>query len=140
MTARPILAAGAVVSAAGTLVLVGWLFDFSTATSIMTGWRVMVPATAASFVLAGLAIMTAAGHSRRVPNLLLSRSIAIAGLAMPLVTVVEYVTGIRTGIEGWFGVSFDSSSAVAGRMSPLTSLSFVVLNSSLIAATLRGDR
>ena len=140
MTARPILAAGALVSAAGTLVLAGWLFDFSTATSVMSGWRVMVPATAASFVLAGLAIMAAAGHSRRVPNLLLSRCIATAGLVVPLVTVVEYVTGVRTGIEGWFGVSFDGASAVAGRMSPLTSLSFVVLHAALIAGTLRGDR
>ena len=132
--------AGALVSAAGTLVLIGWLFDFSTATSIMSGWRVMVPATAASLVLIGLAIMTAAGHSRRVPNLLLSRGIAVVGLALPLVTVIEYLTGARTGIEGWFGVSFDSTSSVAGRMSPMTSLCLVVLNTSLLAGTLPGER
>jgi signal transduction histidine kinase/CheY-like chemotaxis protein len=132
--------AGAVVSAAGTLVLIGWLFDFSAATSIMSGWRVMVPATAASLVVVGLAIMTGAGHSRRVPNLLLSRGLAIAGLALPLVTVIEYLTGARTGIEGWFGVAFDGASPVAGRMSPTTSLSLVVLNMSLIAGTLPGER
>ena len=52
MSARPILAAGASIAAAGTLVLLGWLFDVSTAKSVMSGWRVMVPATAARFVWA----------------------------------------------------------------------------------------
>ena len=140
MTARPILTAGALVAAAGTLVLIGWVFDFSTAKSVMAGWRVMVPATAASFVLAGLAIMIAAGHSRRGPNLAASRAIAAGGVLLPLITFIEYVADIRTGIEGWFGVSFDESSAVAGRMSPLTSLCFVVLNIALIALTVQGQR
>ena len=124
----------------GTLVLLGWLFDFSTAKSVMSGWRVMVPATAASFVFAGLAIVIGAGHSRRAPNLLVSRVISIVALALPLLTFVEHVTNIRTGVEGWFGVPFDQSSAVAGRMSPLTSLCFVVLATALIAVTLPGPR
>ena len=37
------------------------------------------------------------------------------GLVLPLVTFLEYLTGYRTGIEGWFGVSFDPASPVAGR-------------------------
>ena len=140
MSARPILTAGVVVAAAGTVVLLGWLFDVSTAKSVMSGWRVMVPATAAGFVLAGLAIVVAAGHARRRPNLLAARAIAAVGLVLPLLTFVEYITGVRTGLEGWFGVSFDASSAVAGRMSPLTSLCFVVLNSSIIGTTFGGPR
>jgi signal transduction histidine kinase/CheY-like chemotaxis protein len=140
MSARPILTAGALVAAAGTLVLVGWLFDFSAAKSVMTGWRVMVPASAVSFVLAGLAIMTAAGHARRAPSLLAARGIAAVALVMPLLTFVEYVAGIRTGVENWFGIAFDAASPVAGRMSPLTSLCFVVLHSALIAVTLPGTR
>ena len=135
MTARPIVSAGASVAAAGTGVLLGWLFDISSAKSVMSGWRVMVPATAACFVLAGIAIVIAAGHSRRRPNLLLARAVAAIGLVLPLLTFVEYLTGIRTGVEGWFGVAFDASSDVAGRMSPLTSLCFVVLNGALIAIT-----
>ena len=140
MTARPIVMAGASVAAAGTVVLVGWLLDFSAAKSVMTGWRVMVPATAASFVLAGIALMIAAGDAARGPNLLAGRATAIVALVLPLLTFVEHITGMRTGIEGWFGVSFDASSAVAGRMSPLTSLCFVVLSMALIAVTLPGPR
>jgi signal transduction histidine kinase/ActR/RegA family two-component response regulator len=140
MSARPILTAGVLVAAAGAVVLLGWLFDVSTAKSVMSGWRVMVPATAACFVLAGLAIAVAAGHARRRPTLLAARGIAAVGLVLPVLTFVEYITGVRTGVEGWFGVSFDPSSPVAGRMSPLTSLCFVVLNSSLIASTFGGPR
>jgi signal transduction histidine kinase/CheY-like chemotaxis protein len=140
MSARPILTAGALVAGAGTLILIGWLFDFTTAKSLMSGWRVMVPATAASFVLAGVAILLGAGHSRRDSNLLVARAVAVAAMALPLLTFFEYVTEIRTGLEGWFGVAFDESSAVAGRMSPLTSLCFVVLDTALIAATMTGPR
>jgi signal transduction histidine kinase len=140
MSARPILTAGALVAVAATGVLLGWLFDVGTAKSVMSGWRVMVPATAACFVLSGLAVVVAAGHSQRRPNLLAARAIAAIGLALPLLTFVEYITGVRTGIEGWFGVSFDISSPVAGRMSPLTSLCFIVLNSALISLTLRTPR
>ena len=140
MTARPIVSAGALVAAAGTGVLLGWLFDVSSAKRVMSGWRVMVPATAACFVLAGIAIVIAAGHSRRRPNLLVARVVAAIGLVLPLLTFVEYLTGIRTGVEGWFGVTFDASSAVAGRMSPLTSLCFVVLHGALIAMTFGSPR
>ena len=140
MSARPILTAGALVAVTGTLVLAGWLFDFGAAKSVMAGWRVMVPATAVSFVLAGVAIMLASGHARREPNLRASRAVAFVALILPLVTFGEYLTGMRTGLEGWFGVTFDPASDVAGRMSPLTSLCFVILHSALIAGTLPGSR
>src|SRR5919106_597773 len=107
MWARPILAAGALVAGVGTSVLFGWLFDVTSAKSVMAGWRVMVPATAACFVCAGVAIMLAAGHARRRPNLLAARAVALIGLSLPLLTFTEYLTGIRTGLESWFGVSFD---------------------------------
>ena len=140
MSARPILAAGALVAGAGTVVLLGWLFDITSAKSVMAGWRVMVPATAVCFVLAGIAIMLAAGSAHRRPNLLAARAVALLGVALPLLTFMEYLAGIRTGLEGWFGVTFDAASPVAGRMSPLTSLSFAVLGASLVALTLSSAR
>ena len=135
MSARPILAAGALVAGVGTAVLFGWLFDVSSAKSVMAGWRVMVPATSACFLFTGIAIMLAARA-----NLLATRAVALIGLSLPLLTFMEYLTGIRTGLEGWFGVTFDAASAVAGRMSPLTSLCFAVLGASLVALTVPGPR
>ena len=95
----------------------------------------MVPATAACFVFAGVATILAARSSLRA-----ARAVAAIGLVLPLLTFTEYLTGIRTGLEGWFGVTFDAGSAVAGRMSPLTSLCFAVLGASLVAVTLPGPR
>ena len=136
MTVRPILAAGALVAFAGFAVLLGWLLDLAPAKSVVSGWRVMVPATAVSFVCAGIAIFLGAAHAPDRPRLRSARAAAIAGLVLPILTFTEYLTGIRTGMEGWFGVAFDQSSEVAGRMSPLTSLCFTVLGGSIIAATL----
>ena len=135
MSARPTLTAGALVAGVGTAVLFGWLFDVTPAKSVMAGWRVMVPATAACFVLSGVATALAATTRLRA-----ARVVAAMALALPLLTFAEYLTGIRTGLEGWFGVSFDAGSAVAGRMSPLTSLCFAVLGASLVAVTFRGQQ
>ena len=140
MTVRPILAAGALVAFAGFAVLFGWLFDLAPAKSVASGWRVMVPSTAVSFVFAGIAIFLGAGHTRERPRLMSARALAGAGLVLPILTFIEYLTGIRTGIEGWFGIAFDATSTVAGRMSPLTSLCFTVLGGSIVAATLSGPR
>ena len=131
MSARPILAAGAIVAGVGIAVVLGWLFDVTSAKSVMAGWRVMVPATAVCFVCTGVAIVLAARS-----QWLAARAVASLGLALPVLTFVEYITGVRTGLEGWFGVPFDASSPVAGRMSPLTSLCFAVLEASLVALTL----
>ena len=133
MKARPILLAGALVAAAGTGVLLGWLFDVTTAKSVMAGWRVMVPPTAASFVLVGLAIVLGAWSTNSVGSV----AAAAAAAVLPGITFVEYVTGIRTGMERWFGVTFDAASSVAGRMSPLTSMCFIVLSAALVAGSLR---
>jgi signal transduction histidine kinase/CheY-like chemotaxis protein len=135
MSARQPLAAGVIVVSLATAVLIGWLFDITMAKSVMAGWRVMVPATAASFVLLAMALIFAAGHRDDAPNVGAARSFALFALALPLITFIEYVTGIRTGIENWFGVRFDATSDVAGRMSPLTSVCFVALALAVAAGT-----
>ena len=140
MSARPILPAGAIVTAVGGVVLLGWLFDVTTATSVMTGWRVMVPCTAASLVCAGVAIMLAASGGTIRSGRVAPRLFAVAACVLPAIAFVEHLTGRRTGFESWFGVVFDRSSDVAGRMSPLTSLCLLMLGVSLVAVTLRQAR
>ena len=135
LRARSTLAAAALVAGVGAVVLAGWLLDIASATSVLAGWRVMVPVTAVCFVLNAAAMALAAGHA-----VIAARAIALIALALPLLTFIEYLTGMRTGVEGWFGVAFDRASAVAGRMSPLTSLCLSVLSLSLVALTLPGHR
>jgi signal transduction histidine kinase len=140
LSVRPTLAAATLVAGVGTVVLAGWLFDITAAKSVMAGWRVMVPVTAASFVLIGVAVVLAARHQREHANLIAARAVALIATVLPLLTFMEYLTGIRTGLERWFGIPFDPASAVDGRMSPLTSLCLLVLAISLVALTLPGHR
>src|SRR5689334_4637968 len=106
MTARQPLAAGVIVASLATMVLVGWTFDITAAKSVMAGWRVMVPGTAISFALIGVALILAAGDRR---HHLVARAIALLALVVPLLTFLEYVSGMRTGVENWLGARFDPS-------------------------------
>jgi signal transduction histidine kinase/ActR/RegA family two-component response regulator len=130
MSGRQALAAGVLIVVVAAVVAIGWTFDITAAKSVMAGWRVMVPATAVSFVPLGLALVFGA---RR--NVMAARLFAFLAALLSLITFTEYLTGIRTGVENWFGVRFDSTSPVAGRMSPLTTLSFISLSLSIIAST-----
>lgn len=118
----------------GAAVLAGWILDISVAKSIMAGWRVMVPVSAASFLLIGVSLALASKHAP------VAAVVALLALIPPLLTVLEYLTGTRTGIENWFGVAFESSSPVAGRMSPMASVCLVTLVTSLLLVTIGGPR
>ena len=140
MSAKPIRAAGAAVAAGGAVVLFGWELDLTSAKSLLEGWRVMVPVSAALFILVGVSLYLAARASEGRRHVTAARGLAAAASAVALLVFVEYLFGVRSGIEGWFGVRFDPASDVAGRMSPLTSLCFIVLSGAIIAATIPARR
>jgi signal transduction histidine kinase/ActR/RegA family two-component response regulator len=134
MPASQPLFAGAIVAAAALVVLVGWTFDVTFAKSVVPGWRVMVPSTAISFLFAGLALVY--GSARWRPSharVAVVGALAIGAAALPTLTLFEYVTGARLGLENWIGFTFSGDPSVAGRMSPLASLCLVVLCVALVA-------
>jgi len=133
MFAPQALTAGMVVAVVGSVVLAGWAFEISQATSLWPGWRVMVPSSALSFVLIGVTLAMEGRASRRQPRPSGASLLPIAAAILPLLTVVEYLTGTRLGLESWLGISFPLDSATAGRMSPQTSLCFTVLVFALVA-------
>lgn len=136
MFAPQTFTAGVVVAVVGSVVLGGWALDMSLAKSLWPGWRVMVPSSALSFVLIGLALALAlaGGASRRSPRSPgVERLLPIAAAILPLLTVGEYLTGTRLGLESWLGITFPLESATAGRMSPQTSLCFTVLACAVLA-------
>jgi len=134
MFAPQTLTAGVVVAVAGSVVLAGWALDVSPAKSLWPGWRVMVPSSALSFVAIGVALAIEGSASRRQPRTAGARSlIPIAAAVLPLLTLGEYLTGSRLGLESWLGIPFPLESPTAGRMSPQTSLCFTVLAFALIA-------
>jgi signal transduction histidine kinase len=132
MSARQPLAAGVIVASLAALVLLGWTFDITTAKSLMAGWRVMVPVTAASFFAIAVALIVAARGTHAPVT---TRTLALLALVLPLISFIEYLTGARTGVENWFGVRFDAASTVAGRMSPLTSVCLLSLGVAASTAT-----
>ena len=134
------LFAGLATALAGLLVLLGWALGATQAASIVTGWRVMVPSTAFSFLCIGIGLALCYPHGagsrgRRVAV----RMLAAVALALPLLTLFEYASGVRLGVESWLGYDFSRPpDRYAGRMSAVTAVCFVLLATGLGALTWPG--
>src|SRR5262245_26951082 len=99
MPDRLTLAAGAITVLAGVTVLIGWSLGLTTATSLVAGWRVMVPSTAFGFVSIGLGL-TAAARLRADDRMGMwtVRLFAMMAAVVPLFTVAEYLLHVRFGV------------------------------------------
>ena len=132
-----------VTAAAGAFILGAWLLGFTAAAGLVTGWRVMVPSTAFGFLCAGLGLVAASSRDPGRPLVSLAvRALALAAMVLPFATLLEYALGTRWGVESWLGVSFASAppDPYAGRMSAVTSASFLLLGTGLAALTLPEPR
>ncbi len=138
MIAVTLPAAGTSLVVVGAAVLVGWAFDVPELKSIQPGWRVMVPASAFSFLClgAGFCVLD------RCPNRTwqwVTLLLASLALVMPVVTLVEYLSNARFFVERWLGLTFPVGPVdVAGRMSPLASLALVSLGGAAAATAAPG--
>jgi signal transduction histidine kinase len=142
MSGRLPLAVGLFASGAAAVVLLAWTVGLSDAPRLVTGWRVMVPSTAFGFICAGVGLIVAASirADDRVPARVAVRSLAALMLVLPGATLVEYATGTRWGVEHWLGTPIPGNrdGGYAGRMSAMTSLTFVLLAIALAGLTWRG--
>lgn len=130
-TFRPVTAAtGALIALVGGGVLTAWAAGDAGPAALMPGWRVMVPGTAFTFACLGLGLVAHAVGGERIarygPPLL-----AAAAAMVPLLTLIEYGTGWRSGVERLLPGQFPAGDPVAGRMSPVTSLATSTLALSL---------
>jgi signal transduction histidine kinase/ActR/RegA family two-component response regulator len=120
--------AGAISVALGTLALSGWLLGIDELKSIVPGTITMKANTAVGFVLMGAAIWLcegSAGHRRRT----LGTALAIAAAVLGAVVGAQYLLGRDLGIDQLLFQEAPGSTGTVhpGRMSPQTSLSFVIL-------------
>src|SRR5882672_9941443 len=85
-------AGGIVSTAAGCLVLVGWLLDIQPLKTVLPGLPSMVPNTALGLAFAGISLVlqTAQRSSRRTP-LRVGQSLAAIVVLLGVVTISEYV-------------------------------------------------
>jgi signal transduction histidine kinase len=138
MTGRATVVAGALTALAGGCVFMAWALGSPIAATLVAGWRVMVPSTAFGFLCVGAGLTAAAFDRPAAVGVV--RLLALAALVIPALTLVEYGAGVRLGVESWLGISFaaDPPDAYAGRMSPVTAVTFVLLSTALAALTWRG--
>jgi diguanylate cyclase (GGDEF)-like protein/PAS domain S-box-containing protein len=107
----------------GGVVMFGWEFGFHLLTAINPNWKPMVPATALSFVLGGLALI----YNKKSPEASTPRPQRIFVWLILLVSsarMIELATGHAFGIEFLFpmlGIPFEQ----VGHMAPQTAAGFL---------------
>lgn len=138
MGARFTPRAGAALAVTSLGVLSGWMFDLRVLTSLGEGWRVTVPASAFTLTCLGVALWLQSSPPTARVSHLLSFQVAVLGLVLPAATVVEYVLGLRWGVEHWIGIPFADTSDVAGRMSPMTACALLALGYGAAASAMAG--
>jgi PAS domain S-box-containing protein len=119
--------AGAAVAFVGVLVLVGWATGVDFLKNVLPGLVTMKANTALCFALAGGAL---ALREQRAFRLILSWAVCMIGV----LTLVEYVTGINTGMDQLlFRDAGNLETAYLGRMAPATAVSFTFIGIALLA-------
>lgn len=135
---RPTIAAtGALIALIASAVLVSWVMGDAGPAALVPGWRVMVPGTAFVFTCLGLGLLTHAAGGERLSRYGPALFAALAAV-IPVLTLIEYATGWRFGVEHLIAGQFPAGDPVAGRMSPVTSLATTTLALSLAGLRWRG--
>ncbi|MGO9737592.1 MAG: PAS domain S-box protein, partial [Desulfomonilaceae bacterium] len=127
-----ILLCGTITALIGGLVLVGWAQDWRVLSSVRTDYIPMAPDTAMLFILSGISLV--GGEVWPVNHFIRSCANG-AGLLMLIVagmSLVGSALGLDLEIVHWVLPSTGTFGAVPiGRMSPITSLSFVLSGAAL---------
>lgn len=125
--------AGAAVMALAIAVLVAWHFHFIPLIQVLPGAAPMHRITALEFILGGVAICLIANGKNRA-----ARIFALAMLIPPVLTVFEYLLQADFGIDQLLGRDDISPPAShPGRLSPVTTASFLAASLSLLALSMR---
>ena len=126
----------------GVLVIVGWALDIAPLKSVSSGWATMKVNTAACFVIAGICIWLLrvnplSGLGKHAFRFLGWAILLVAGL-----TLLQTLSGTSFGIDEWLidQPLGESESGFAGRMSPATAFSFLLLGVALLGLDSKSTR
>ncbi|MDX2253393.1 MAG: PAS domain S-box protein [Nitrospira sp.] len=129
-------AAAVIVVLVGTLVLVGWTFDFDTLKSVSLGLVTMKVNTALSFILAGLSLwlLQAVGAGREWHSgILVSRMCAAGVVVIGGLTLSQDIGDLNFGIDQLLFPDTDPvDTHHPGRMSPVSALNFILVGAALL--------
>ena len=129
--------AGAVTILLGSAVLVGWVVHSAFLIQVSPNLPPMQRNTAASFVLAGLALL---GTALAKPRVTFVTSAVTASLSAA--SLLEYLLHANFGIDELLGAGYVTTlTSDPGRMSPATAICFLVLSASFVSAqAMRRDK
>ncbi|UTA47188.1 ATP-binding protein [Simiduia sp. 21SJ11W-1] len=107
----------------GVIVIIGWHTASPTIVQLSPNWAPMQYNTALCMLLT--ACMLLADWAARTRT---ARILATALIALPLLTLVQYLTGADFGIDQLFITPFvDTQTSHPGRMAPNTALAFIMI-------------
>lgn len=124
-------------AALGALGLLGWLFEAEIATTFIAGRPAIMPNTALSLLMLGLA--AAMPFPRASAERIWTVMASVLGLSVLVIaaaTVAEYVTGSNLGIDEVL-ISGAGAATYPGRPSPITAATLTLLATALLIADRR---
>lgn len=126
---------GIVLMAGGGAVLVGGLLDLPILKSLAPTWPTMKLNAALSFLLCGFAFWHLSRDLAARPQRLAATVALGLVFAVALLTLVQYATGTDIGLDGFPASqpALSSGSGAAGRLSPATASSFMLLTVALLS-------
>jgi len=136
MKKRISLGASMVVVGIGLVALCGWVFDAAVLKSVAPSMVAMKANTAMGFILSGMALTLLCWKEPGRVAGYLTRALAVAVMAVGVVTLAEYVFGWDAGIDQWlFREAVNTVwTSQPGRMAPATAFCFVLTGLALLAA------
>lgn len=125
-------AIGILAIAIGAIVVVGWLTDMRSLTSLRPGWATMKPNTALGFTLAGAALLFSTQKSPSGLRARIGAACSSAVTLLGLVTLVEHLFALDLGIDQLLiADTVTAKGAHPGRMALTTAINFVLVGSAL---------
>jgi signal transduction histidine kinase len=116
------LGCGAFLAAVGLCVLLGWWLDVSAMKGFGSGHDMKVHTALGLVEIGGLIVLAATGRAAGAGDWL-----AMAAIAVPALTMLEYLAGANVGIDNVFGADGSPAADLPGRMAPLSATGLVAL-------------
>jgi signal transduction histidine kinase len=130
---RGAMAGGALLVVVGVTVMLGWWLDVAVMQRFGLGSISMKIHTAAAFIEVGALVLLAGARPGSRVGAWLAAPVAV----VPVLTLVEYLTGANLGIDNVFGADHTDLADYPGRMAPMTAVGLLGLAIGLAATFLR---
>ncbi len=123
----------------GLLVVLGWALDIPVLKSVHPNLVSMKANTAVGIMVSGITLLLLLKYTRTTFNYWLSLVLASFVIVLGLVSVIEYVFGVYTGLDSLFFTEHSDAvgTYLPGRMSPNAAIGFLIAGTALISLIIK---